>query len=388
MLPDGWKQTTVGEACRIKNNQRFPLSAEQRAEMKGDYPYFGPTGVLDYLDHYRIDDEFALIGEDGDHFLKYGEREMTVFFSGKANVNNHAHIVGNSESCFAKWFYYALMHRDLTPVLSRQGVGRYKLTKAGLEKIEILLPPPDEQRRVIALLDIWNDAIATTQKLLANSRRQKRALMRQLLTGKHRLPGFSGEWRQYRLGKLFKERVENSRGDLPLLSITRDEGVIPRGDVGRKDTSNEDKSKYLRICSGDIGYNTMRMWQGVSALSAYEGIISPAYTVLVPQAQMDGRFSAYLFKFKPVVFLFYRYSQGLVSDTWNLKYPHFAKIKVFIPERQEQEAIAEVLAAADEEIAIRAKELKGLQEEKRALMQQLLTGKRRVRLPVSEAARS
>jgi len=209
--------------------------------------------------------------------------------------------------------------------------------------------------------------------------------MQQLLTGKKRLQGFSNNWTTYRLGKLFKERVENTRGDLPLLSVTREEGIIPRDDVGRKDTSNEDKSNYLRICPGDIGYNTMRMWQGVSALSAYEGIISPAYTVLIPQSKIDGRFAAYLFKFEPVVFLFYRYSQGLVSDTWNLKYPHFAEIKVSIPERKEQEAIADVLATADAEIIALTKELERLQVEKRALMQQLLTGKRRVRLAEREA---
>lgn len=209
--------------------------------------------------------------------------------------------------------------------------------------------------------------------------------MQQLLTGKKRLNGFSENWTKHRLGQLFRERVENARGDLPLLSVTREEGVIPREEVGRKDTSNDDKSKYLRICPGDIGYNTMRMWQGVSALSAYEGIISPAYTVLIPQSQIDGRFAAYLFKFAPVVFLFYRYSQGLVSDTWNLKYPHFAEIKVTIPERQEQEAIADVLVTADAEIAALTKELERLQEEKRALMQQLLTGKRRVRVPDNEA---
>src|SRR5450830_951179 len=152
MLPKGWKLTTVGQACAIKNNLRFPLSSEERSKLKGPFPYFGPTGALDSLDHFLIDDEFALIGEDGDHFLKFREREMTMFYSWKANVNNHAHIIGNSDECLAKWFYYAYMHRDLTPVLSRQGVRRYKLTRAGLEKLPILIPPIQEQRDMITIL--------------------------------------------------------------------------------------------------------------------------------------------------------------------------------------------------------------------------------------------
>lgn len=194
-------------------------------------------------------------------------------------------------------------------------------------------------------------------------------------------------WHACRLGDLFTERVEAARDDLPLLSITRDEGVILRSDVGRKDTSNDDKSKYLRICEGDIGYNTMRMWQGVSALSSLEGIVSPAYTVLVPNEKVDARFAAYLFKFDSMVFQFYRHSQGMVSDTWSLKFKHFAQIKVTIPSRKEQKRIVEVLAASDRTIEALEGELGRLQREKQALMQQLLTGKRRVRLPeVVEAA--
>lgn len=259
------------------------------------------------------------------------------------------------------------------------------INSSQLKAFPVLLPPFDEQRRISAALGTWDAAIVATKKLLSNSRREKLALLQRLLTSGERLPGFQTRWRQYRLGRLFVERVEIGRDDLPLLSITREEGVIPRSDVGRKDTSNEDKSKYLRICPGDIGYNTMRMWQGVSALSKHEGIVSPAYTVLVPTELIDARFAAYLFKFDPVIHLFYRYSQGLVSDTWNLKYPHFSEIRVAIPERKEQEAIAEILLASDQQIALLESKLKMLDEEKCALMQQLLTGKRRVRLTDTEA---
>jgi type I restriction enzyme, S subunit len=377
MLPKGWRRSIVRDACMIKNNLRLPLSTEERMKMVGTYPYFGPTGVLGYIDRYRIDEEFALIGEDGDHFLKFRHKPMTFLHEGKANVNNHAHIIGNSKHCSARWFYYWFMHRDLTSVLSRQGVGRYKLTKAGLEKLEIFLPPPDEQDRICRVLNVWEDAITTTECLLNSSYKQKQALAKYLL-----LPNGSRDgWRSYRLGDLFSERNEAGRDDLPLLSITRDEGVILREDVGRKDTSNEDKSKYLRICKGDIGYNTMRMWQGVSAMSMIEGIVSPAYTVLVPTEKIDARYAAYLFKVTNIVFKFYRHSQGMVSDTWSLKYNHFSKIVVTIPCRSEQERIVRVLSAADEVTSVLGRTLEKLRREKLGLMQQLLTGKRRIKGP-------
>lgn len=401
MLPEGWKPYRLGELMSFRNGLNFK-QADIGEEIK-------IVGVSDFQARSTLADtsELATISVSGKiretDLLQDGDLLFVRSNGNKALIGRCLYFPSiqerlsfsgftirgriDSTKILPEFSSYLVRADHVTAQFFQGGSGTNisNLSQEILSDVCVTIPKPPEQERISELLFTWDKAIRTIEKLLANSRRQKQALMRQLLTGKHRLPGFSGEWKQYRLGKLFKERVENARGDLPLLSITRDEGVIPRGDVGRKDTSNEDKSKYLRICSGDIGYNTMRMWQGVSALSAYEGIISPAYTVLIPQPQMDGCFSAYLFKFKPVVFLFYRYSQGLVSDTWNLKYPHFAEIKVFIPERKEQEAIAEVLAAADEEIAIRVKELKGLQEEKRALMQQLLTGKRRVRLPDREA---
>ena len=181
MLPEGWIRSTVGDACSIKNNCRLPLSSEERASMQGPFPYFGPTGVLDHIDHHRIDEEFALVGEDGDHFLKFRDRKMTLFFSGKANVNNHAHIIGNSELCLAKWFYYWFMHRDLTAALSRQGVARYKLTKAGLEELEIWLPRIEEQFRICKLLDIWEASIVIIVEMLANRESLRQALVGRLL---------------------------------------------------------------------------------------------------------------------------------------------------------------------------------------------------------------
>jgi type I restriction enzyme, S subunit len=220
----------------------------------------------------------------------------------------------------------------------------------------------------------WNAAIEKTTALLAALEQRKKGLMQQLLTGRRRLKGFKGKWKPYRLEELFEERNEANHPDLPLLSITRDEGVVRRDTTGRKDTSNEDKSAYLRICPGDIGYNTMRMWQGVSALSSLEGIISPAYTVCVPNERSNSRFMAHLFKLPLVVNLFYRYSQGLTSDTWNLKFRHFSEVKVEVPAPDEQKAIAEVLDTQHAELLVLRCQLGQLNAQKRALMQKLLSG--------------
>ena len=182
--------------------------------------------------------------------------------------------------------------------------------------------------------------------------------MQKLLTGEVRLPGFEGEWKEVRLGSILKERKETGFEQLELLAITSQKGVVKRKEIDIKDTSSEDKSKYKRILPRDIGYNTMRMWQGVSGVSKYEGIVSPAYTILKPTEKIDSDFIGYLFKFPKVINLFKRYSQGLVSDTLSLKYENLEIIKVFIPiDIYEQKMIANVLLCIDKEISTLQKEV-------------------------------
>lgn len=253
------------------------------------------------------------------------------------------------------------------------------ITKQDIENVPVLIPPKKEQASILNFLSTWDRAIEQAERLIAAKRRRKQALMQQLLTGKRRFKNeHDNKWREARLGDLFVERDETGRVDLPLASITADRGVIFRDELAKKDTSSEDKRLYKRIAPGDIGYNTMRMWQGVSALSSLEGIVSPAYTICVPQAGILPRFAAYLFKYSPMIHLFHRHSQGLVDDTLNLKFSNFAKIRVTFPPVREQLAISECFAICDKEIDGLKQKLDAIKKQKKGLMQQLLTGRVRV----------
>ena len=178
--------------------------------------------------------------------------------------------------------------------LATPGVSQCNINQTTLKKyFHIPLPPLPEQKKIAEILSAWDRAIEQVGKLIDAKQRLKKGLMQQLLTGRMRFPEFAGSeklkvkseklrkgglsegWRACKLGACFKERKETNP-DLPLLAITSERGVISRDEVERKDTSNADKSKYKRIAPGDIGYNTMRMWQGVSAVSTLEGIVSPA----------------------------------------------------------------------------------------------------------------
>lgn len=248
-----------------------------------------------------------------------------------------------------------------------------------IRSIPVYYPEKSVRNKIAEILSAWDDGLEKLDALIAAKERSKQGLMQQLLTGKRRVKGFSGKWMTTKLGELFSEREEQGRGDLPLLSITADQGIVMRDGLVKRDTSSEDKSKYLRIAPGDIGYNTMRMWQGVSALSSLEGIISPAYTVCVPSSKINGRFAAHFFKLPHTIDLFRRHSQGLVDDTLNLKYSNFATIEVHVPsDVKEQYAIADILDACDEELRLLRDQRMAFDQQKRGLMQRLLTGKVRV----------
>lgn len=280
--------------------------------------------------------------------------------------------------------YYFLTKRgtDILEAASPGGAGRNRtLGQERFLKSKITLPTLPKQQKIAAILSTQDKVIELKEKLLAQKQQQKKYLMQQLLTGKKRLPGFCEKWTRKQLGELFENRVEINRSDLGLLAITSTRGILPRDCLDLKDNSSEDKSKYLRICPGDIGYNTMRMWQGVSAYSEYEGIVSPAYTILAPMEGVYSRYFAYLFKTQSVIFSFYRFSQGLVDDTRNLKYENFKKISVSIPSKvAEQRAIVQILSTADHEIDLLQKSIEAEKQKKKALMQLLLTGKVSVRI--------
>jgi type I restriction enzyme, S subunit len=281
-----------------------------------------------------------------------------------------------------RYLYHFLAHRyDHIRSIANTG-SQANLNAALIRGLEVIVPPLPAAAAITRIGDTFDRLLDRLAQQIKARRKFKCGLLQQLLTGQSRFPEFRKRSREERvLGELFTERDETGRPDLPLLSITADRGIVPRDTLERGDTSSADKTLYRRIAPGDIGYNTMRMWQGVSALSNLEGIVSPAYTICTPGRDAHGGFFAHLFKFPPVVHLFWRYSQGLVDDTLNLKFHEFSQIRVTIPPFDEQSKIAALLDAFDAESSLLRNLHAALKEQKKGLMQKLLTG--RIRVPAS-----
>ena len=382
VIPHGYKATALGiipqewEVMLLGNlSNSISSGRNKHRDAHGQYPVFGSTGIIGYSSTYEYEGPVILVA-------RVGANAGTLnFASGQYDVSDNTLIITIKQNVYDYNFAYnQLTHYKLNKLVF--GSGQPLITSKQLKNIRIPVPPLAEQRKIAEVLGVWDKAIEKQARLIEKLALRKRALMQRLLSAKLRLPGFSEPWKIHKLQELFTERNETNRTDLPLLSITGDRGVILQTESEKRDTSNDDKSKYKRIAKGDIGYNTMRMWQGRSALSGLEGIVSPAYTIVVPNTDVDGYYMSVLFKQPRLIYDFWTHSQGLVGDTLNCKYRDFGQVHICCPPLAEQKAITEVLTAADREIELAKEKLERLRRQKRGLMQQLLSGKKRVKINI------
>lgn len=352
---------------------------------KGKYPY---VKVEDLNNCEKYQESSREYSDDNNTTIKAGSiifpKRGASILNNKVRIaakdiqmdSNMMAITPHTAIVDTEFLYIRILHERLYRIADTSSIPQ--INNKHIIPYKIAVPPLAEQRKIAEVLGVWDEAIEKQARLIEKLALRKRGLMQRLLSAKLRLPGFSEPWKTHKLQELFTERNETNRTDLPLLSITGDRGVILQTESEKRDTSNDDKSKYKRIAKGDIGYNTMRMWQGRSALSGLEGIVSPAYTIVVPNTDVDGYYMSVLFKQPRLIYDFWTHSQGLVGDTLNCKYRDFGQVHICCPPLAEQKAITEVLTAADREIELAKEKLERLRRQKRGLMQQLLTGKKRI----------
>ena len=250
-----------------------------------------------------------------------------------------------------------------------ESTGVPQLTAPSLKINKLHYPTLNEQNKISNLLIMLNNKIELLGQKHQLYQYFKKYLMQQIFTQKLRF-NFNDAWKTVKIKDIFDERSEKGFLDLELLSVTLNDGVIKRSEIESKDNSNENKSNYKHVLPGDIVYNSMRMWQGASGVSPYEGIVSPAYTILIPK-NVYSKYFGYYFKTNEMVYQFKKYSQGLTSDTWNLKYPLISEIKIKIPSIEEQKEITNVFEIMDEKIKILQNNIDELTTFKKGLLQQM-----------------
>jgi type I restriction enzyme S subunit len=273
------------------------------------------------------------------------------------------------------------------------GGAQKNFNSGSLEKLPVITPPLPEQRRIAVVLGVWDRAIATVQQMLAAQQERKQGLMQELLIGRRRFPGFEpnggtqyvrskiglvpGDWQVIHAGDAFRNVSERGTGG-DLLAVTQDQGIVRREDMDRRVVMPEGSTDgYKAVAPGDFVIS-LRTFQGGIEWSSVAGLVSPAYTVLrLKDKNFLPEFVAlYL---KSYVFI-QRLSNAVVGirDGKNISFPDFKIQHLPQPSLEEQRMIASAINAAEYELKELADQLLNLTNQKRGLMQQLLTGAVRV----------
>lgn len=155
------------------DSKRVPLSAKQREERKGKYPYYGAQGIIDYIDDYIFDGKYLLIAEDGEN-LKSKKQKIAQLANGRYWVNNHAHIVQTNEKCLIEYLYYIFNITDISGYIT--GSAQPKLSQANLNAIELEIPPMQQQEKIVSILSAFDDKIELNQKINENLERQAQTI--------------------------------------------------------------------------------------------------------------------------------------------------------------------------------------------------------------------
>ncbi|MFR0611121.1 restriction endonuclease subunit S [Limosilactobacillus balticus] len=249
-------------------------------------------------------------------------------------------------------FIYSLIQK-INWLKYDESTGLPSLSKKNIENVLVYLTKLDEQQKIGKLIVKLDKLITLQQRKLEQLKLLEKALQQKLFPNSFQekpllriLHGDNSWWNSY-IGEVFTERVDKGSSE-KLLSVSITDGVYPFDESKRKNNSSDDKHNYKKVFQNDIAYNSMRLWQGALGVSKYEGIVSPAYTVLKPLPNQNSIFYEFMFKNIDMLHIFQRNSQGLTSDTWNLKFNQLQHIKIKTTNLNSQNKIAKLLIKIEE----------------------------------------
>lgn len=253
------------------------------------------------------------------------------------------------------------------------GGGQPQFNANVLKEIVVPLPPLPEQKAIADLLSTWDEAIEKTERLIQAKEANLKGQIQNLISQR------CDSWSHTKPKKMFDTITEKNFPDEELLSVTQDRGVIPRSMLeGRVMSPDGTTASYKLIKRGDFAIS-LRSFQGGIEYSNYQGIISPAYTVLRPKIELSSDF--YRLFFKSYIFIEKYLNLAVIGirDGKQISIPDFLSIKIPVPPLEQQKEIAETLSVCQHEIDLLKQLAEKYKTQKRGLMQKMLTGEWRVK---------
>jgi type I restriction enzyme S subunit len=252
-----------------------------------------------------------------------------------------------------------------------------------IREIAFPLPEISEQKASAKLLIEWDKAIEKTERLIAAKELRLQAISHQAITARLRIKGFSSHWQSLRADHIFENTSKKGYVTEQLLSVTQDRGVIPRDMLdGRVTMPAGDTNSFKLVEPGNFVIS-LRSFQGGLEHSVYRGLVSPAYTVLQANRKIDEKFFRHYFKSADFI---KRLSVAVIGirDGKQVSFQDFCSIKLPFPPVEEQQAIASMLDHAEREISMLRDQVVAFKNQKRGLMQKLLTGQWRINIAEKE----
>lgn len=398
IIPKEWEVKRLGDVGSFKNGLNFSPND------KGFSYYF--LGVGDFLNRNSINiehlgkiyyneklDESYLLKDQDLVFVRSNGSKLLVgrcvlINTNQMNVTYSGFCIRFricSESTTAKYIQYLVSVGYLKRFLVYEGRGTNitNLNQNMLNRLSFPVPPKEEQNKILYVLSLWDTAIERQSELIEKLNLRKRALMQQLLVGKKRLPGFKEKWKHVPI-RTFAKEVSNRNvngGNHIVLSCTKHDGLVPSLEYFGKQIYSNDLSSYKIIPQGHFVYATNHIEEGsIGYQSKFEnGLISPMYTVFITdKSKVNDRFLFAVLKSHRLMYLYKSMMEGSINRRGGLRWDSFSTIKIDLPPLNEQNAIASLLIKADKEIGLANNMLAEFQNQKKGLMQQLLTGKRRI----------
>ncbi|WDJ87284.1 restriction endonuclease subunit S [Xanthomonas campestris pv. incanae] len=413
MLPEGWSRSTLGEIAKIASGGTPDRS---KPEYWGGDVAWVTTGEIQFNTIVDTTEKITVAGlqNSSTKLFPPGTLLMAMYGQGKTrgqlaklgieattNQNSAAILLNDGHEPDFYFHYLSSQYENIRDFGQAGGISH--LNAGLLKQIPIPVAPVTEQRRIAHILSTWDQAIATTERLLANSRHQKMLLSQQVLTGKARLASFTAsghkrttpygsvpvEWDYPRIGDVAAE-ISEKLGESephPVLSCTKHHGLVDSLKYFKKQVFSVNTSTYKVAPRGCFVYATNHIDEGsIGYQNLYEaGLISPMYTVFKTSNRVVDAYLLALLKTEHYRQIFASAINASVDRRGSLRWKDFQRIHIPLPPVEEQQAIATMLSQAGREVELIKNQLDLLREEKSALMSQLLTGKRRVRLPADEA---
>ncbi len=390
MIPKEWEIVGLGNIVEVYDSKRIPLSKMERREIKGIYPYCGANGIIDYINDYIFDGEFVLLAEDGGSYNKFGK--TAYLMSGKFWVNNHAHILNARKGTTTNLFLLNVLNFfDLNPYIV--GSTRTKMNQEQMRRIKLPLPPLPEQQKIAEILSTVDKAIEKVDEAIKKTQKLKKGMMQELLT-----KGIGHkEFKNTEIGRIPKEweiyKIKNIGNIITGKTPSTKNKVYWNGNIPFITPADIKQNKYINNTKRNVSNEGVRRIGyilpkeavvvvcigstiGKIGITSKESVTNQQNNSIICKKKINPHYVYYALLLRNKILK----SFSGIAAVPIINKTLFGNLEITIPPLPEQQKIAEILSTVDSRLEMLRKRKGKLERVKKGLMNDLLTGRKRVRL--------